>query len=404
MRGNMRWSTQADRMVISSRRARTGGPGPRPRRVAPALESLEGRRLLSFYTGPMSHRPLVTPAGAFLVAVGGPGVVEVSHLAGGAIDLNAYGTTSASTITIIETQPRFHEASQPLLIHNLRIRSGQLGGLVATPAELQGRMTPLTSSVNTLDVGTIGPKAQVDINGSVGSLSIASIDLGPTGRVNIAGDINTITQGGGALLPVTPPTTTTTINTTTGITTITSTGGATTSTTSPTGVMTIGNITINGGHFSIGRDSLESIAINGDVLINRDGTFSIGRDQDGTFTVNGSMVLSSGGQLAIGRNLGNLAITGNLIVQPSGSGVAVGGALSSLTVNGYIQGQGGQSAPSAIDVGVGLNLSGLTVNGGVSGQGGLINTNVRVGGSASGVKVAYGLYNSTIQSNAAMTT
>jgi hypothetical protein len=225
-------------------------------------------------------------------------------------------------------------------------------------------MTPLGSSVETLALGVIGPKAQVDINGSVGSLSVGNIDLGPTGHVSIAGDVNSIEQSG---------------------------------------PMTIGAVTIDGGRLSIGRDSLESIAIGGDVSITHDGKFSIGRDQAGSFTVNGSMVLSSGGQIVIGRNLASLAINGNLIVQPSGSGIAVDGALQSLGVGGYFVGQGGKSNPSAIDLGVGLNLSGLTVLGGIPGRGGLINANVRAGGSVSGVDILYGTVNSTIQSNATLT-
>jgi hypothetical protein len=382
----------SDPWGILRRRALAGTPGSRRRRHAPALEMLEGRRLLSTYTGPSAHRPILTPAGAFLVQVSGPGAVEVHHEAGGAIDLDVYGTTTNSTLTITQTQPRYHAASQLLAIGNLRIRSGQLGGLSAMPVELEGRMTPLTGSVDTFEIGTIGPRAQVNIDGSVGVMSVSDIDLGPTGHVAIAGDINTIAQGGlptssTSLIPLVSPTST--VN------------GNTIAQSEP---MTIGNITIDGGQFSIGRDSLESIAINGNVAISRDGSFSIGRDQDGSFTVNGSVLLSSGGQLVIGRNLGSLAITGNLVVQPSGSGIAVDGALDSLTIDGYFQGQGGTSAPTAVDLGVGLNLSGLTILGGVSGQGGLIDANVRVGGSVSGVNIAYGTDNSTIQSNTAMAT
>jgi hypothetical protein len=383
------WSACGRLARMLGRLTRADAPSPRRRRVAPAPESLEGRQLLSAYTGPSAHRPVLTSAGAFLIQVSGPGVVEVQHLAGGAINLTAYGTTSNSTITITETQPRYHESGQALTIDVLRIRSGQLGGLSAAPVELDGRMTTVDSSVNTFDIGTIGPDAQVDINGSVGTMSVSNIDLGPTGNVNIAGDVNTIVQGGTSM-----PTSTTSGAGTTG----------NSSGSSQSGVMTIGSITIDGGRFTIGRDSLESIAINGNVSISQDGKLSIGRDQDGAFTVYGSMLLSSGGQLIIGRNLASLAITGNLIVQPSGSGIAVNGALSSLTVDGYFEGQGGMSAPSAIDLGVGLNLAGLTIDGGISGQGGLINANVRAGGSVSGVDIAYGTFNSTIQANATMPT
>ncbi len=60
----------------------------RRRQIAPAVETLEGRRLLSTYTGPSAHRPVSTPAGLFQIQVSGPGAVEVQHTAGGAINLN----------------------------------------------------------------------------------------------------------------------------------------------------------------------------------------------------------------------------------------------------------------------------------------------------------------------------
>ncbi len=375
---------------MDGRRALAGTRDRRFRRVTPALEPLEGRRLLSFYTGPTARRPLLAHAGAFLVEVSGPGVVEVHPAPGGAIDLTAYGTTTSSTITITQTEPRFHAPSQLLLIRDLRIRSGELGGLSAMTAELDGRLTPLTGPLQTLAFGMIGPKAQVDVNGNVDSLDVANINLGPTGHVTITGDVNSIAQSG---------TTGTGTSGTTGTGTSGTTGTGTSATTT-----TIGAINIVGGRFSIGRDLLSSFTIDGDVTISHDGSFSIGRDQDGTFAVDGSLLLSTGGQIVIGRNLTSLAVSGNLIVQPSGSGIAVDGALQSLSVNGYLLGQGGTSNPSAIDVGVGLNLSGLTILGGISGQGGLINANIRVGGSVSGVDIPYGTTKSTIQSNATMPT
>ena len=76
----------------------------------------------------------------------------------GAIDLTAYGTTADTTITITQTKPRYHFPNQLLMIHNLAVRSGQLGGLEALPIELNGRMTPMTNSVNTLDIGPQGPR------------------------------------------------------------------------------------------------------------------------------------------------------------------------------------------------------------------------------------------------------
>jgi hypothetical protein len=349
---------------------------PRRRRsAAPTLEALESRRLLSLYSGPSADLPVVSRGGAFLVQVsGGPGVVKTRPAARGAVDLTAYGTTAASTITITQTQPRYHFANQLLAIQDLVIRSGQLGGLTATPAELTGRMTPLTNSVNNLDFGALGAKAQINIAGSLGEMSASSIALGPIGHVSIADGIN-------AAVP-TPNQS--------GLLTI--------------GSVTIGNLSLDGGRFAIGGDSTLPITIRGDLTVSQDGQFSIGRDEDSSFTVDDSVLLSSGGQILVGRNLNNLTVVGNLIVGPSGSGIAVNGALNTLTVDGYFQGQGGTTNPSAIDLGVGLNLSGLTILGGISGQGGLINANIRAGGSVSGVDIAYGTDKSTIQTNTSMTT
>jgi hypothetical protein len=337
----------------------------RSRSAAPVLECLESRRLLSLYTGASANLPVGSTAGAFLVQVSGPGVVKAHPAVHGAIDLTAYGTTADTTITITQTKPRYHFTNQLLMIHDLVVRSGQLGGLEALPAELNGRMTPLTNSVNNLDIGALGPKAQVTIEGSLGEMSVSTIDLGPTGHVAITGDLNSFAQSG---------------------------------------PMTIGAMTLDGGRFTVGRDSLESIAIGGDLTISQDGELAIGRDQDGTFAVDGSVLLNTGGQLLVGRNLDDLSINGNLIVGPSGSGIAVNGALNGLTIDGYFQGQGGTRAPSAIDLGVGLNLTSLTILGGVSGQGGLINANIRAGGTVSGVGIAYGTYQSTIQANSSMPT
>ena len=44
---------------------------------------------------------------------------------------------------------------------------------------------------NTLELGAIGPKAQIDVNGNVGTMSVSQVDLGPTGHVIIAGQLNT---------------------------------------------------------------------------------------------------------------------------------------------------------------------------------------------------------------------
>ena len=337
-------------------------PGARVRRLAmaPVLEHLEGRRLLSFYTGPSAIRPVLSKAGDFLIQVSGPGLVKVHPAPHGAIDLSAFGTTTDSTITVTLVRPRWHAKSQFLPIHNLTVTSAQLGSLDAAAVELTGTMTPLNNSVADLTLGGIGPAARVDVNGSVGMMTVSTIDLGPTGHVVISGALNTADL---------------------------------------TGPMTIGGMTIDGGRFAIGQDSLAPISISGDMTISQDGQFSVGRDLDGGLSVSGNLELDSGGQLMVGRNLSDLTVTGNLIVNPAGSGIVVGGESGGVTIDGVFQGQGGTAAPTFFDLGVGLNLTGLTILGGNRSLNGLINANIRAGGSISGVDIVYGTVNSTIQPN-----
>ena len=89
------------------------------------------------------------------------------------------------------------------------------------------------------------------MNANVGTMSVSQVDLGPTGRVLIAGQLNTDDL---------------------------------------TGSMIIGSFTINGGRFEIGQDSIAPIAVTGNMTISHDGLFSIGRDMDETSR---SMVTSS---------------------------------------------------------------------------------------------------------------
>jgi hypothetical protein len=336
----------------------------------PIVEALETRELLSFFTGPSANRPVLSNGGSFLIQVSGPGLVNVHPAGKGAIDLIAYGTTAATTLNITQTRARYHFLNQLLPIHNLVVKSGQLGGLTAAPAELTGRMTPVSNVVSTLQLGGLGPTSQVDLNGGATAISVSSVDLGPTGHVAIAGDL---APGSSSSSSSSSPAT--------------------------LGAVTIGTMNLDGGRFTVGRDAPQPITIQGDLTILHDGQLAIGRDATSALTVNGSVLLNSGGQIRVGRNLANLSVGGNLIVSPSGSGIAVGGALNSLTVGGYFQGQGGTSAPTAIDLGVGLNLTSVSVLGGIPGRGGLINANIRAGGSISNVNIAYGSVNSTIQPN-----
>jgi len=168
------------------------------------VESLEGRQLLSTFTGFTHVRNILTPAGIFSLQVTGPGVLKASPAGHGAINLNVLGTTTNSSLSITQVQPRFHVVNNFLVIQNLTIKSGQIGNIQASPAELDGPMTlpmtPLTTSINTLQFGALGPNAQIDVNGSVGSMSVQNINLGPGGHVVIAGDLNSLTVTGSLLV------------------------------------------------------------------------------------------------------------------------------------------------------------------------------------------------------------
>jgi hypothetical protein len=329
--------------------------------LSPRLEPLEGRELLStLFTGPSATLPVRTTGGIFQIQVSGPGVVKVHPAGRSAIQLTAFGTTSATTITVGQLRPLWHSPSRLLVLNKVVVVSGQLGSFNATPSELNGSMTQINNTVNTLEFGEIGPNAQIKVNGDVGTMSANQVDLGPLGQVVISGALNTNDL---------------------------------------TGSMTIGNLTVNSGRFVIGADSIAPISVTGDMTISKNGLFSVGRDMDGSLTVNGNLELDTGGQLFVGRNMSNLTVNGNIIVNPSGSGIVVNGALGSLSVTGIFQGQGGTSAPTLFDLGVGLTLDGLNIAGGTLSQNGLINANIRAGSTISGVNITYGTVNSTIQPN-----
>jgi hypothetical protein len=327
---------------------------------------LESRQLLSFYTGPSANRPVLARGGAFFVQVEGPGVVKVHPAGHGAIDLIAFGTNASSTITITQVQPRFHYPNRLLAIQKLVIVSGQLGSLDAPPAELTGKMSALSQPLDILDLGALGPAAQVNVSGGAEEFEVTTVDLGPTGRVDL-------------------------------------TAGSDTSGVSQ--LFTVGTMTLDGGQFVIGGDADATLSIAGNLTASHDGELSVGRDALGGITIGGSVELDSGGQINLGRNVNGLDINGNLIVSPaspgvpSGSGISVGGELSDFDVGGYFQGQGGTATPTAYDLRVGLNITGLTILGGISGVGGLINANIRAGGSITGVSIPYGQVNSSIQPN-----
>jgi hypothetical protein len=329
--------------------------------VEPWIEPLEERQLLTLFTGFAHVRHIPTPSGVYSLSIDGPGVLKTSPAGQGTFDVKVLGTSSASTLTISQLRPRYHLVGGLLQIRNLTIRSGQIGSIDAAPVELDGPMTPLDSSPSLISLGALGTNAQVDVHGSVGTMDLGAVNLGPSGHVNIAGDLV---------------------------------GAASTSSTQETTpALSIGQMSLDGGQFVIGRDALAPISIAGDLSLAHDGLFSTGRDQTATLDVGGSLVLDTGGELMVGRNLAGLLVNGDLQVNPSQSGIVVGGDLGNLTVNGVFRGQG---SPSAIDLAVGLDLNGLNVLGGAPSQGSIQSANISVGKNLNGLNVAHGIFRSWI--------
>jgi hypothetical protein len=319
---------------------------------------LEGRQLLSGYSGLSRMRNVATSAGIFKVRISGPGFLRVQQFPRGLVDLNLLGTTAESTLTVTLLRPRPHQVSGLLPIRDVNVVSHQLGGLDASTSRLSGTMTPLENSVGLLAFGALGPSAQIDVGGAVATMTVPDVDLGPSGHVVIAGDLN---------------------------------GG------SSQGSMQIHDLTIDGGRFVIGRDSVAPIAISGDLTLGRNGLLSIGRDQLAPLTVGGSIRLEEGGEILIGRNLNGLYVGGDVVVAPGSSGILAQGSLNGLAIQGVFRGQG---SPTAVDLGVGLDLAGFAVDGGTAGLGGVQSANVSVGKNITDVSIAFGIYRSWITAGA----
>ncbi|MDR3620723.1 MAG: hypothetical protein P4L85_15330 [Paludisphaera borealis] len=340
---------------------------------APSVEALEGRTLLSGYSGMSRMRNVATNTGVYQLQLSGPGFLKVQQLPKGVIDLNLLGTTSGTTLTVALLRPRPHKIASLLPIQDLNVVSRQLGAINASSALLSGAMSPLANSVSQLSFGALGPAAQIDVNGGVALMTVPEIDLGPTGHVVISGDLNS---------------------------------GSTTP-------MQIDDMTIDGGRFVIGRDSVTPITISGDLTLGQNGLLSIGRDQLAPITVGGTVRLEAGGEILVGRNLFGLHVVGDVIVNPGASGILVRGSIFTvpdpvyfpntvygLIVDGVFQGQG---SATAVDLGVGLDLDGFEVRSGTENLGGLQSANVNVGKNITNLYIAHGIFRSWITSGAIIT-
>ncbi len=161
-----------------------------------SVEPLEGRQLLAIFTGPSMIRPVATPGGVYKITVTGGGVEKVHQSRPGVFDLDLFGTTSNSTVTVSLLRARLHFPLAPLQLGGINVRSGQLDSIQAPNTDLIGPISPLSGSVTSLQFGAIRQNAQIDIGGDLGSLNVGNVDLGSNGSIKIGGNLNNLTVDG----------------------------------------------------------------------------------------------------------------------------------------------------------------------------------------------------------------
>jgi len=413
----------------------------------PSLEALEGRQLLSgFYTGLSASRPIVTGGRIETFSVTGPGYLRVHKQAYGEVAVTLFGTTSASTLTVGQTRQFLHSrGAGPLRIASIKVVSGALGGVSAAAADLDGTLSPV-GSLSTLEFADLGPTAKIDVNGSVGTLSLGTATLGPAGHVNITGDVTqslnvgTMNLQGGLFVvggnlrasssfgtlsvanngtfavvhdvsgtanfgavTVAHNGTVAFANDVTGPTTLASlavsTGGKVGIYHSLTGTLTVSGDALldSGGIFSVTGDATGQITFAGNLSVTDNAAVKFGRDVPAGVTVGGDLSLSNGGTLSVTRGLNVLTVGGDLRV--FGGEVSVGGDLTTLKVDGAFA---GNRSPTHPDLFVGLNLGNLTVLGGGAGQGSLQGIDIEVAKSILALDVRHGIFRSFITAGVAI--
>ncbi|MBV8127253.1 MAG: hypothetical protein JO114_06245, partial [Planctomycetaceae bacterium] len=309
--------------------------------TAPAVEALEGRQLLSTSTGfsyvhnihtstGINHI-IQTPIGIFSLQVTGPGVLEARPAGHEAINLNVLGTTTNSSLSITQVQPRFHVVNSLLMIQNLTIKSGQIGNIQASAAELDGPMTlpmtPLTTPINTLQFGALGPNAQINVNGNLGSMSVQNdVTLGPSGHVVIGGNLNSLTVAGNLL-----------VNPGSG------------------GIVVGGNLnglTVNGFFQGQGTSAID---------------LSVGLDLTNFTVLGGGSNLGGvrSANIAVGKDIGGLDIQHGIFNSLITAGVLIDGSPQNSSSGGNI-GPDGFNAIFDSEILAGAQINNLTINGSVT--------------------------------------
>ncbi|MFO0910066.1 MAG: hypothetical protein U0794_17270 [Isosphaeraceae bacterium] len=405
----------------SSPRAEASSAPRKARGPLPAVETLEGRQLLSsFFTGATAVRPVQTRGGMYTVSMSGPGLVNVSRLGQGVVGLKLYGTTSATTVNIAMTRQKLHQSATGLTVGAITVVSGQLGSINAPGVSLVGTMTPLSGGANSLTFGSLGPNARVEVQGSLGSLGVGSMNLGPNGSVRIAGDLGqTLSVGGPMVLDggqfVVGDSLSGALNL--GSLEVKRGGQFVVGQDLSGGANITGNVTVDdngivavghdlgglnvsrslrlddGGQFVVGNDLTGTVTIGQGLTLNNGGRFQVNRDVPGALTVTGNMTLGPQGTFSVGRDLTSLTVNGNLQVLPGGGPVSAGGNLNTLQINGMLIGQG---SSTATDLAVGLDLGSITVTGAAPNQGSIQAANIDVGKSILGLDIRHGIFDSFI--------
>jgi hypothetical protein len=336
----------------------------RPTKLVLHIEDLERRRLLA---GSFFKFSTVNFGGvAYFLAITGPGQVKTEKCGHQSVMIKLAGTTQDSQLTISAFNSRTRAATTPLSVKAVDVGSGRLGSILGlTSTDLEGPISTLQGPVTSLQLDSIGPKAQINVvagnssqpsvNGNLGQLTVnRGITLGPAGFIDIGNDL--------------------------------------------TGTLSVStNLTLNGGHINIGRDLSGTVTVGGNLTINDGGQLNVTRNLGGAAasassapaasttssssstasgastsstsgttsgastpsTSGGSSTSSSGGATAAASG-GAISITGNVALD---NGVlTVGGNAGSVTIGGNFEAsQEGKLAVTG-------NFSSLTLNGGGAGS------------------------------------
>ena len=288
--------------------------------VHPAIESLEGRQLLSGFTGLSASRNVVVHGSVYNISVTGGGFEAVRPEGRGQFGVSLFGTTSQSTLNVSLTSFRPRLGIAPISFSGIQVRSGELGTINAGGATIDGMVSPL-SGLKSFNVGSISGNARLYFSSSPSTFNVGSIDLASGGEIYVQGDL--------------------------------------------TAPLTVSSLTLNGGNFSIGQDATGAMNF-GSLTLENGGVFSVGRNVTSGITINGNLsVLSSGSELNVGGNLTGLTVDG--VIQGKGTNkkspdINVGLNLVNLTVQGATPNQGGIYGA---DIEAGKNITNLLVAHGI---------------------------------------